>query len=85
MTDSSIAPLAVISPVRNEAGYVRKTLESMVAQTVRPVEWLFVDDGSTDETRSIIESFSQQHPWIRVVSRQNRGFPATRLRRNRCV
>jgi glycosyltransferase involved in cell wall biosynthesis len=37
-------------------------------------EWLFVDDGSTDDTRSIIESYAAEHPWIRVISRENRGF-----------
>jgi glycosyltransferase involved in cell wall biosynthesis len=35
---------------------------------------LFVDDGSTDDTRKIIESYAADHPWIRVVSRENRGF-----------
>jgi glycosyltransferase involved in cell wall biosynthesis len=74
MTSRRVAPLAVISPVRDEARYVRHTLEAMIAQTVRPQEWLFVDDGSTDDTRHIIESYAADHPWIRVVSRENRGF-----------
>jgi glycosyltransferase involved in cell wall biosynthesis len=74
MTESPIVPLAVISPVRDEAKYVRNTLDAMLAQTVRPQEWLFVDDGSKDETRPIIESYARKHPWIRVVSRENRGF-----------
>jgi glycosyltransferase involved in cell wall biosynthesis len=70
----AVAPLAVISPVRDEARFIRHTLESMIAQTVLPQEWLFVDDGSSDETRSIIESYAADHPWIRVISRENRGF-----------
>lgn len=74
MTSTSVAPLAVISPVRDEAGYVRNTLNAMLAQTVRPQEWLFVDDGSEDDTRSIIEGYAREYPWIRVVSRENRGF-----------
>jgi glycosyltransferase involved in cell wall biosynthesis len=74
MTSTSVAPLAVISPVRDEAGYVRNTLDAMLAQSVRPQEWLFVDDGSEDDTRSIIESYAREHPWIRVISRENRGF-----------
>jgi poly-beta-1,6-N-acetyl-D-glucosamine synthase len=69
-----IAPLAVISPVRDESRYVRKTLDAMVAQTVRPQEWLFVNDGSTDDTSAIIEAYSAKYPWIRVVNRDNRGF-----------
>lgn len=74
MTTMRVASLAVISPVRDEAQFVRKTLDSMVAQTVRPQEWLFVDDGSTDDTKSIIESYARDHPWIRVATRENRGF-----------
>lgn len=74
MTSQAIAPLVVISPVRDEAKFVSNTLEAMVAQTVRPQEWLFVDDGSTDDTRMIVESYSARFPWIRIISRENRGF-----------
>lgn len=74
MNAVAVVPIAIISPVRDEARFVRKTLDSMLAQTVRPLEWLFVDDGSTDSTRAIIESYADCHPWIRVISRQNRGF-----------
>jgi glycosyltransferase involved in cell wall biosynthesis len=74
VTSPPVVPLAIISPVRDEAQYVRKTLDAMVAQTVQPEEWLFVDDGSNDDTRAIIESYATDHRWIRVVSRDNRGF-----------
>jgi glycosyltransferase involved in cell wall biosynthesis len=74
MTAKAVVPLAIISPVRDEAKYVRHTLEAMLAQTVQPQEWLFVDDGSTDDTRAIIESYAARHPWIRVIGRDDRGF-----------
>lgn len=74
MTGPPVVPLAIISPVRDEAQFVRNTLDAMVAQTVQPQEWLFVDDGSTDNTRAIIESYSVKYPWIRVIARNNRGF-----------
>jgi poly-beta-1,6-N-acetyl-D-glucosamine synthase len=74
MTAKRVVPLAIISPVRDEAKYVQKTLEAMLAQTVQPQEWLFVDDGSSDETPAIIDSYANRHPWIRVVRRNNRGF-----------
>ncbi len=74
MTEAPLIPLAIISPVRNEAQFVQKTLDAMVEQTVHPVEWLFVDDGSTDDTRAIIESYVERHIWIRVISRGDRGF-----------
>jgi glycosyltransferase involved in cell wall biosynthesis len=69
-----VVPLAIVSPVRNEAKLVRLTLDAMLAQTVRPQEWLFVDDGSTDDTRAIVESYADRHPWIRIVSLEDRGF-----------
>ncbi|MEX2123300.1 MAG: glycosyltransferase family A protein [Woeseia sp.] len=74
MTERPVVPLVIISPVRDESQFVRHTLEAMVAQSVRPEEWLFVDDGSKDDTRAIIQSFSEKHPWIRVISRDDRGF-----------
>src|ERR1700676_5654011 len=64
----------VISPVRDEEGYLRFTIESMLAQTVRPSEWIIVNDGSTDRTASIIDEFAARHSWIRPLHRQNRGF-----------
>ena len=74
MTPSRVAPLAVISPVRDEADYIRRTLDAMVAQSVLPEEWLFVDDGSKDDTRAIIESYAASYPWIRVIALEDRGF-----------
>jgi poly-beta-1,6-N-acetyl-D-glucosamine synthase len=74
MTPPPVIPLAIVSPVRDEASLIRNTLDAMLAQTVRPQEWLFVDDGSTDETRAIIESYRHGNPWIRAISRDNRGF-----------
>jgi glycosyltransferase involved in cell wall biosynthesis len=76
MTTARVAPLAIISPVRDEARFVRNTLDAMVAQTVRPQEWLFVDDGSSDDTKAIVESYAAEYPWIRIVGRENRGFRA---------
>jgi poly-beta-1,6-N-acetyl-D-glucosamine synthase len=69
-----VASLVVISPVRDESLFVRYTLEAMLTQSVRPQEWLFVDDGSVDDTRAIIQSYAEKNPWIYVVSRENRGF-----------
>ena len=64
---------AVISPVRDEAKYLQKTIDSMVAQTVLPSKWVIVDDGSRDETGAIARRAAEQHPWIEVVHRADRG------------
>jgi glycosyltransferase involved in cell wall biosynthesis len=77
--DASIGPTVlpkyvVITPVRNEATHVGKTLASMVAQTVKPAEWVIVNDGSTDGTEQIVNGYAAQYPWIRLINRKNRGF-----------
>src|SRR5947207_7393992 len=62
----------LITPARNEAAFIEKTLTSMVSQTVLPQRWVIVDDGSTDQTAEIVNRYSQQHPWIELVRRPGR-------------
>ena len=64
----------IITPVRDEEVYLRLTLESVIAQTTRPSEWMIVNDGSTDGTGRIIDKYARQHSWIRAVHRKNRGY-----------
>ena len=59
----------LITPARNEEKFIRKTLDSVVIQTVLPERWVIVDDGSTDHTAEIVESYAKRHPWIEVVRR----------------
>lgn len=66
----------LISPCRNEAQYMRRTIESVLAQTVRPARWVIVDDGSTDETPGILAEYQGRHDWIQVVTRSDRGHRA---------
>jgi glycosyltransferase involved in cell wall biosynthesis len=64
----------IITPVRNEENYIESTIASVVRQTVRPAEWVIVDDGSSDKTGEIIDRYAAQEPWILVVHRTDRGF-----------
>lgn len=66
----------LISPCRNEAAHMRRTLDSVVAQTVTPALWVIVDDGSTDETPQILADYAAKHDWIRVVAKPDRGHRA---------
>jgi len=59
----------LITSARNEERFITKTLDSMVAQTVLPERWVIVDDGSTDHTAEIVESYAERHPWIELVRR----------------
>jgi hypothetical protein len=70
------ASYVLISPCRNEAAYIRKTLDSVVAQSVRPALWIVVDDGSTDATPAILADYASRHAWIKVVEIQDRGHRA---------
>ena len=66
----------LISPGRNEAAYIRQTLETVIAQSIRPAKWVIVDDGSTDETPRILAEYARQYPWIEIVTRKDRGHRA---------
>ena len=66
---SRAVPYVVISPVRNEAQHLERTIHSVVQQSVLPVRWLIVDDDSTDETSAIIDRHARQHDWIVPVHR----------------
>lgn len=67
----------LITPARNEAKFIELTLKSMVAQTVLPLKWVIVSDGSTDGTDEIVKTYALGHPWIELVrmpERQERNF-----------
>ena len=63
----------LITPARNEAAFIEKTLDSMVAQTLLPEHWVIVSDGSTDQTAEIVESYATRHPWIELSRRPQRA------------
>lgn len=55
---------------------MRSTLDTVVTQSVRPKKWVIVDDGSTDDTPEILKEYKNQHDWIEIVTRDDRGFRA---------
>jgi poly-beta-1,6-N-acetyl-D-glucosamine synthase len=63
----------VITPVRDEEKHIEATIASVISQTVRPQEWVIVNDGSSDETGALAEKAAREHAWIRVIHRKNRG------------
>lgn len=67
----------VVTPVRDEEACLRLTVESMIHQTLPPVEYVVVNDGSKDRTGEIIDEYARQYPWIRGVHRKDRGFRKT--------
>src|SRR5271157_336815 len=60
-------PFVIVTPARNEAEFIEKTITSVICQTSLPLKWVIVDDGSTDKTFEIIKRYAAQHSWIEVV------------------
>lgn len=63
----------LVSPCRDEAQYLRRTLDSVALQSIPPALWVVVDDGSTDETAAILAEYSRRLPYLRVIRRDDRG------------
>lgn len=67
----------LITPARNEAMFIEETIKSVVGQTVLPLKWVIVSDGSTDGTDDIVKKYAVEHKWIELVrmpERQERHF-----------
>lgn len=67
--DSNNLPYVLITPSRNEAGFIEETLKSVVSQTILPLRWVIVNDGSTDATADIVAKYAKLHDWIELVNR----------------
>jgi glycosyltransferase involved in cell wall biosynthesis len=67
----------LITAAKNEEVFIELTIQSVVNQTVRPVRWIIVSDGSTDRTDEIVSRYAAQHDWIelcRMPERKTRDF-----------
>jgi len=63
----------LVTPARNEAHLIELTLRSVVEQTVRPLKWVIVSDGSTDGTDEIVQKYAAVHSWIQLVRMPERA------------
>lgn len=63
----SLPTYVLITPARNEAAFIEKTILSVIGQTVRPLKWVIVSDGSTDGTDEIVSRYAANHSWIELV------------------
>src|SRR6202011_2215226 len=67
----------LITSAKNEDAFIELTIRSVVNQTVRPVRWLVVSDGSTDRTNEIVARYARDNDWIELLQmpqRQSRDF-----------
>ena len=72
--------VSVIIPVYNVEAYLRQCLDSVVSQTLRDIEVVCVDDGSTDGGAAILTEYAARDGRIRVIRQENRGTFAARKR-----
>lgn len=75
--DHTTLSYVLITPARNEATLIEGAIKSVIAQSVLPLEWVIVSDGSTDGTDEIVAKYAADHPWItllRMPERKERHF-----------
>lgn len=73
----NVPTVSVVIPAYNAEGFLARAIRSVLAQTRPPSEIVIVDDGSTDRTREIAESFGAS---VRCIRQNNRGAAAARNR-----
>jgi biofilm PGA synthesis N-glycosyltransferase PgaC len=62
----------LITPARNEEAFIERVIESVIHQTVLPLRWVIVDDGSTDKTPDIVGRYLARNHWMELVQRPQR-------------
>ena len=77
---SNSVELSVVFPVYNVAKYLKQCIESVTAWKAPYVEFLFVNDGSPDESRDIILQYAKRDPRIKLIDKENGGCASARQR-----
>ena len=73
----AVSRYVLITPARNEAEFIELTIQSVVKQSIKPMRWIIVSDGSTDGTDEIVRGYMTANPWIELVrmpERRERHF-----------
>lgn len=71
---SFVPKVSVVIPVCNVEAYLSKCLQSVVNQTLKDIEIICVNDGSTDGSLAILQSFARKDRRIRIIDKQNSGY-----------
>jgi glycosyltransferase involved in cell wall biosynthesis len=77
-TNSNLPLVSVIIPAYNAATFIAETLESVLSQIYQQIEVIVVDDGSKDETSTIVRQFAARDRRVRLIQQANAGVAAAR-------
>src|SRR5579871_1190239 len=77
--------ISVVMTVYNGERFVAESVESVLSQTMPEFELIVVDDGSTDASAAILESYARRDSRIRILRRQHAGVPAAANAAIRCA
>ena len=66
--------VSVLVPIYNSEGFLRECLDSLIGQSVRELEFILVNDGSTDNSLAIMEEFKKSDARIVVLDKKNTGY-----------
>lgn len=69
--------ISVLIPIYNTAKYLRECLDSLINQTIKDIEFICLNDGSTDESSSILEEYCAKDKRIKVINKKNSGYGHT--------
>ncbi len=75
MIDQSTVSISVIVPLYNAENYIVEALKSILTQTLKPLEIIVINDGSTDKSLASLESFGNK---IKIIDQENKGAGAAR-------
>jgi len=63
----------IITPAKDEEKFISNTLDSVIRQTLLPMQWIIVNDGSIDNTTEIVEQYSENFPWIKLIDNKTKN------------
>ena len=78
LNNSNHPVISVIMPVFNSEKFLKQSVESVLNQSLKSLELIVVDDGSTDGSYGICEGFASQDDRIRLFRQENRGAGSAR-------
>ena len=65
--------VSVIVPVFNTEKYLKKCVDSIINQSLKDIEIIFIDDGSNDNSLSILKEYAKNDNRIKIISKLNEG------------